>query len=279
MTWCCSSLLSSQPRCLSLEWGQTAWDADAPHNHLFLPSGCSRLAFLELCACHKPFPPQDTSLPHAPAIAQHWAMNSFQASSSFCGLFFNVIIIYRGNIHCSYIDNRLQSTGACSESGGTCPVPMALLWGRACAWCCSSGAPSCCSSLSLFCFLLKPGLTRRPFSMDFGGVSRCSAPLQISHWLCSISPLYLQSVAQIEPLGCSTPGSGHNPCILGSRLPARVKAVFQHGVPAPGQTGPCAVPRCSSRAGWLQVWSQAWRGHCLQALLVKRVHGTGCGGG
>ena len=49
--------------------------------------------------------------PVAPLVA----VNRSQMKSIFLWSFFNVIIIYRVNIHRSYIDNGLQSTGAYSN--------------------------------------------------------------------------------------------------------------------------------------------------------------------
>lgn len=46
---------------------------------------------------------------------------------------FNVIIIYRVNIHCSYIDTGLQSTGASSDSPWSHPIPS-LPFPCCCHW-------------------------------------------------------------------------------------------------------------------------------------------------
>lgn len=160
---------------------------------------------------------------------------------------------------------------------------------------CSSGAPYCCTS-PLPSPVLPPEARADPFSMDFSGVSRCSAPLWISHRLRSVSPSLSAACGTDSalPLGCSTPGSGHGRVFLGSRLPARVKAVFQQGVPgvlggqvhalsraAAARLAGCRIgarhgagTACKRAAGEAGAWSglRCWpRLRCARLLLPPRA--------
>lgn len=117
--------------------------------------------------------------------------------------------------------------------------------------------------------------------MDFGGITRCSAPLKILHSLCRIFfPLTGRLWHKFIPLeaatpqgwpvqalpGCSLPEFGHSPNLstrthARRRLPARFKAVVHNRVSGllgggPGQArgcgGLCALCNCvtlPSRAG------------------------------
>lgn len=156
MIWCCSLFLSSQPGWLPLEGALqsvTCWDASGCFNYLFRRASSRSFSGADdapsSSACCKPFPlaghltaPRSPPLPHLSPGNYPLSNEQVADAEHFLWSFFNVIIIYCVNIHCSYIDNRLQSTGVYSDS---LPEPSPSPSGGAGLRAPSPAVP-CCSS-------------------------------------------------------------------------------------------------------------------------------------